>query len=89
MKFRVTFKTPDALDYAIKDMNGSESCGAPECGDNGNPSMCVDCEYSSDLVRDAEYEARALADKFIRYGECVTVEFDTDAKTCVVVPASK
>lgn len=85
MKFYVSFKTPDAISDAISSIGESAGCGAPECGDDGNPSMCVDCSYRADLVREAEDEANALAEKFVRYGECVTLEFDTEAKTCVVV----
>ena len=29
---------------------------------------------------------RALCERWIRYGECVTVEIDTETETCTVVP---
>jgi len=58
MKIKVTFKTPDALDYALD--------GVPE------------------EEREAVEEKCA---KWFRYGECVTIEVDTDAGTAVVLPA--
>ncbi len=61
MKFRVTFKTPDALDYALDDFPYDES----------------------------REEAKEVAKQFIEYGEYITVEFDTEAKTATVVPLRK
>jgi hypothetical protein len=31
-------------------------------------------------------EIQEVADKFIKYGELVTVEFDTEKKTAIVIP---
>jgi hypothetical protein len=57
MKFRTTFKTPDAIQYALR--------GVPEEHQEG---------------------AYAVVNRFVRHEETVTIEFDTEAKTAVVVP---
>lgn len=67
MKIKVTMKTPDALDYALKD--AFSDYPIPEDGE------------------DMEYEAREKLAKWFRYGECLTVEFDTEAMTATVLPA--
>lgn len=84
MKFRISFKTPDAIDYAINDATGDDSCGDPEHA--GGSGMCLDCELTSDQNRELADKMRACAEKFIEYGECLVVEFDTDTGTCVVIP---
>jgi hypothetical protein len=57
VKFRVTFKTPDVMDYALQDI--------PE---------------------DEQDAAKAVSKNFIKYGEYLTVEIDTEAGTCVGIP---
>lgn len=57
MKFRITLKTPDAVDYAI-----------------------------ADLPEDEQDDARAIARRFVKYGELVTIELDTETQTASVVP---
>ena len=59
MKFRVTFKTPDALDEAVGEIDQKHA--------------------------DKAYD---LAQEFVEFGEYITVEFDTTAKTCVVLKCS-
>lgn len=39
-----------------------------------------------DMSEEDKVKFEAIAKKFIEYGECLTVEIDTDAGTCVVVP---
>jgi hypothetical protein len=56
MKFKVTMKHPDALDYALENL--------PEKDRN---------------------KARKFALQFMEYGEYIDLEFDTEAKTCIVV----
>ena len=36
-------------------------------------------------IIDNELEIKKLCGKWFRYGECVTLEIDTEEKTCVVV----
>ena len=71
MKVRVTFKTPDALDYALE-----------EAGFKNNENL--DCP-EEDL--DKWEAAKKTISKWIKYGEVVTIEFDLDAKTARVVEA--
>jgi hypothetical protein len=42
-----------------------------------------------DATEDDEKRAELdeFTEKWIKYGECVTIEFDTDAKTCTVMEA--
>jgi hypothetical protein len=75
MKLKVNFKTPDALSHAIM------------------RELFYDVEDISELTTDG---AEALQDhmkdtmkeleKWVEFGECVTIEFDTDKGTATVVP---
>lgn len=58
MLFKLTMKTPDALQYAIEEASD-------------DPELRIQMED--------------LASEWMTYGEYITVEFDTDKKTCVVV----
>ena len=60
MQFRVTMKTPDALDEAIE--------------------ASVPDDTAAESVR-------ALCSQWFRYGEVITLEIDTNAATCVVIPS--
>ncbi len=62
MRLRVTFKTPDAVDRAIRDAR-------------------VDAVDDTGL----EAEVRDTIDKFVRFGEYVTIEFDTTLGTATVL----
>ena len=77
MIFRVTMKDPDTLYDAIKE------------------SICEDIDRLN-LKSESEYEAikeirideiNSFCREWFKYGEYLTVEIDTDKKTCVVVPA--
>lgn len=75
MKFQVTFKDPDALSEelaaaATKQLEAIEG---------------LDDEQRL-LLHEKQCEKLAkIAHRWIGDGEYITVEFDTDAKTCVVV----
>lgn len=56
MKYKITFKTPDAVHYATEDMD-----------------------------EDIKAEAQRVAGLFVKYGEIVTIEIDTEKETAVVV----
>jgi len=43
-------------------------------------------ESLRDVDEDKRAEVEAVASKFIEYEEYITVEIDTEAGTCVVVP---
>jgi hypothetical protein len=71
MKISITFKTPDALDYAVKEIvdQQHEEDDAPWD------------EYES------EEREEALKEKFkkwVEYGELITVDFDLEAGTATV-----
>jgi hypothetical protein len=67
VKIRITFKTPDAVDYAVTE----QVQGLPE--------------EEADVQR-----GRILFSlgKYIKWGEMVTICFDTDAGTATVEPAN-
>jgi hypothetical protein len=84
MKFVLAFKTPDVLDPAL-DTVRAVGCGAPECGDDGSPGCCIDCERMEDNAREDAMEIRNTAELFVEYGEYIRIEFDTDTKTATVL----
>jgi len=40
-----------------------------------------------DIAEDDREEVRQACGKWVRYGEYITVEVDTEAGTCTVIPA--
>lgn len=72
MKFTVTMKTPDALDYALEDLE--EQLSDHELLDE-------------DDRRDKLEEAREFAKEYMEWSEYIRVEFDTEAKTATVLKA--
>lgn len=73
MKIRVTFKTPDAIDSAAREL------AIAEVGEHQDDRE--DIERMSD-----EYEsAKKKLQKWISGGEYLTVEFDLDAMTATVI----
>jgi hypothetical protein len=40
-----------------------------------------------DIAEDDREEVRQACEKWVRYGEYITVEVDTEAGTCTVIPA--
>lgn len=57
-KLTVSFKTPDALYYALQD---------------------------SGMDKDQQEEAEKKLEKWVKYGECIDVEFDLEAMTATVL----
>ena len=74
MKFKITFKTPDAVDMAIEEAINTETA-----------SIVEETEYYQ-VSEDLDIEAYNLTEKFDKYGELITVEFDTEKGTAIVVP---
>lgn len=78
MKVRITFKDPDgvyeAIDDAVKESLKTDGLDKDEA------------EAISELRH--EKVSRVLS-KWVEYGEYVTVEFDTDAGTAIVVEKGK
>lgn len=73
MIFKVTMKDPDTLYDAINDALDEELQDMPQ--------------DEAEVVRDIRMEkAQDIASEWFEYGEYLTVEIDTDAKTIRVVP---
>lgn len=84
MKFSVTFKTPDCLDSALEPYIDThcENC-------EQDAVECEACDSLAEAACDKIADIKNVAEKFIKWGEYVTIEFDTEAKTASVVPARK
>lgn len=79
MKFKVQMKDPDILYDSIKDAVEAEI-----------KAMGVTDRDEADALGEVRYDKyRAICAAWFRYGEYLTVEIDTDAKTCVVCPATE
>lgn len=77
MLIRVTMKTPDAF------CDAAEDAARREAEDKGWPA---DSEEFALAYEQALEQARKVAEKFLAYGECVTVEFNTAEGTARVIP---
>lgn len=77
MKLFISMKTPDCVDYAVKEAIKQERDEFESEAD----------KESFDEETDGGAGAREVCKKWFRYGECVTLEVDTDAKTCTVLEA--
>lgn len=75
MKFRVTMKDPDTLHDAIREAVKREVDGFPANDD----------EEREMLIESRTEKCNDLCGRWFKYSEYLTVEIDTDAKTCVVV----
>lgn len=69
MKFTLTFKCPDVLDQV----------------DNPEPNEDPYIEEEWDKYYSNKAEISKIVEKFIRWGELITVEFDTETLTAVVI----
>jgi radical SAM superfamily enzyme with C-terminal helix-hairpin-helix motif len=76
VKFRVTMKDPDTLYDAIREAVAKQVDG----------SSANDDEEREMLIESRTEKVGKLCRKWFGYGEYLTVEIDTDAKTCVVIP---
>lgn len=50
-----------------------------------NEAISDGTTFSEEEIENFPDEFKELAKKWIQYGECVTLEIDTEKKTCVVV----
>lgn len=78
MKIQITMKDPDTLHDAIREAVEEELSLIPSI---------------TDVERDELLEGRCerlneIASKWFKYGEYLTVELDSDANTCAVIPQS-
>lgn len=76
MKFKVQMKDPDTLHDAIADAVEEEM----------TLEGLTDPEERESILELRKERAQKVAAKWFQYGEYLTVEIDTDAATCVVVP---
>ena len=75
MKFKITLKDPDGVDNSIREYAKSLFDNLPLSEEEKN-----DCAYTREGVLHSELE------KWIKYGEYITIEFDLVKKTATVVP---
>lgn len=78
MKFKVTMKDPDTLWDAIYDAIKSDLATNTALSD----------QDKEDVFESRDNAAREVASQWFKYGEYLTVEIDTEAKTIAVCPAS-
>ena len=76
MKFKVTMKDPDTLYDAIREA----------VKDEVQKIEGVDAEEKEGIIETRIEDTAKAASKWFEYGEYITVEIDTEANTCVVVP---
>lgn len=74
MKITISFKDPDAVDYAIE--------SAVEVAVD---EMCLPVDESNAVFEIKTGKAREALSKFVEYGEYLRVEFDTEAGTATVL----
>ena len=77
MKFRVTMKDPDTLHDAISEAVNLELV---------QMSPQIDEEEQELLAESRREKVGKICEKWFKWSEYITVEIDTEAKTCVVVP---
>ena len=73
MKIKITFKTPDAVDDALEQEFATNY-------EEDSPS-----DRDEERVEEMKETARNTIEKFVRCGEYITVEFDTDNDTATVL----
>lgn len=81
MKFTLHFKTPDVLDYTLEQYHDTHC----EKHDEHDPE-CSACSHLEERSLQEIAEIQECANKFLQYGECLTVEFDTVLGTATVQP---
>jgi len=74
MKFTITMKDPDCV------------CDSIERAVDDLPIEGLDDDEIEDIKETRTEKIRELCDKWFTHGEYLTVEIDTLAKTCRVVP---
>lgn len=85
MKFRLTFKTPDVLDQVLSKYMDTPNEHFP-CSHEDFDGNCDRCnEVEEECLTNIDTIQKA-AEKFIRYGECITIEFDSEMGTATIIP---
>ena len=73
MKVRLTFKTPDVVDYAIEDLDPVDDQNLEDLGES---------EAEAEDLKD---DIRRSCEKWVKNGEYLTVEIDTETGTCTPI----
>jgi hypothetical protein len=76
MKFKITMKDPD----------GFYDCLADAARDAADQVTGLDDDERDALIDTKKEKLSELLSKWFQYSEYLTVEVDTEAQTCVVVP---
>lgn len=82
MKIKVQLKDPDALFDAVQDAVHDHVVLMAEANN-------LDYGERKSLEEARVEKVLELAKRWFRWSEYLTVEIDTDAETCVVLPATK
>ena len=77
MKFTISFKDPDVVHDAVREAVEREV----------NAIESLDADEKEDLIETRSEKINDKLDKWIKYGEYVSIEFDTEAGTATVQPA--
>ncbi len=80
MKINLTFKTPDAMFYELREIEQRVRSDA----ENEDIMTKDDVE---EIVQKALSDAKETAEMFIRNDEYISIELDTETKTCTVLRA--
>ena len=78
MKIQVTFKDPDVAHDAVED----------EFKPPYEVEGLTDKDEIAEVIEIRKNKAHDFVQSFLKYGEYITVEFDTEAKTATVVATS-
>lgn len=76
MKITVTMKDPDVLHNAVLDAVEADVAALP-----------LESEERDAVAEMRREKVLSICESWFRYGEYLTVEIDTDERTCIVVPA--
>ena len=77
MKFTISFKDPDVVHDAVREAVEREV----------NAIESLDADEKEDLIETRSEKINDKLDKWIKYGEYVSIEFDTEAGTATVQQA--
>lgn len=80
MVFRVTFKTPNAFDLILEEITNTANVEMAETEVEEHKNII------ENQLQDNILDIESIKDKFVKYGELITVEFNTDLNTATVVP---
>lgn len=78
MKFQIYLKDPSGFDDGLEDAS-KESVNVPGLEEDEKEALRE--------IRSAKIQE--MMSHWVEYGECVTLEFDTEAKTARVVPVAE